>query len=97
LNREREWKIAISATVNLSVMAPGAQKVRLLYRPIVARGRYVTLKTLTEPTDHARGKFSTEWKATPDGQIRPLPDYSIEKKPGGRKDVPPPADGKKYP
>lgn len=63
---EGEWKIATSPTLNLSVMAPGAQRVRLLYRPIVPKGRSVTVKTLTESSDSARGKFSTEWKATPD-------------------------------
>jgi lipoprotein-anchoring transpeptidase ErfK/SrfK len=63
---EGGWKIATSPAVNLSVIAPGAQKVRLLYRPIVAKGRYLTLKTLTEPSDPARGLFSAEWKAAPD-------------------------------
>src|SRR5687768_11957596 len=63
---EGEWKIATSPTVNLSVIAPGAQNVKLLYRPVVAEGRHIILKTLTEPTDSARGDFSAEWKTAPD-------------------------------
>ena len=63
---EGQWKIATAPTVNLSVMAPGAQTVRILYRPVVAEGRHLILKTLTETIDPARGNFSTELKAAPD-------------------------------
>jgi lipoprotein-anchoring transpeptidase ErfK/SrfK len=63
---EGEWKIATSPTVNLSVIAPGAQNVKILYRPVVAEGRHLILKKLTEPTDPARGNFSTALQAAPD-------------------------------
>lgn len=63
---EGEWKVATSDTVTLTVMAPGAQRIKILYRPIVAEGRYVVLKTLAEPTDATTGNFSTELKTAPD-------------------------------
>lgn len=64
--REGQWSIVSSDLLNLTVTAPGAQRVRLLYRPVVAEGRQAVLKTLTAPTDAASGKFSAELKPAPD-------------------------------
>ena len=60
------WKVATSDTISLTVTAPGADKVRFIYRPVVAAGRHVVLKTLAAPTAPTGGKFSTEVRATPD-------------------------------
>jgi hypothetical protein len=60
-----QWKVVAADTVNLTVTAPGAVEVKLLYRPAVAVRRYAELKTFTAPTG-GDGKFSMEWKPGPD-------------------------------
>ncbi|HJZ67046.1 MAG TPA: hypothetical protein VKF81_02790, partial [Blastocatellia bacterium] len=52
---EAQWKIAKAETVTLTVNAPGAKSVRVLYRPIVATDRYVVLKRINAPTDGRSG------------------------------------------
>lgn len=59
-------KIAAAETVTLTVVAPGAQQARILYRPIAASEGYLSLKTIDAPTDRASGKFSTEFKPVVD-------------------------------
>ncbi|HWP42433.1 MAG TPA: L,D-transpeptidase, partial [Blastocatellia bacterium] len=61
-----EWKIAAGDSLSLTVTAPGAKSVRVLYRPVVAEGRHVVLRTLNRPSEPAAGKFTTELKAGPD-------------------------------
>lgn len=63
---EGSWKIATDNTVTLSVSAPGAQSVRILYRPIVETDRHVLLKTIKSPTDKQSGKFSVPLKLVQD-------------------------------
>src|SRR4051794_11942513 len=36
-----QWKVIKSDNVTLSVTAPGAKEVKILYRPLVAEGRYI--------------------------------------------------------
>jgi lipoprotein-anchoring transpeptidase ErfK/SrfK len=50
----------------LSVTAPGAQSVKILYRPAFTEGRHVELKKLNTPTDAASGKFSSQLKVPSD-------------------------------
>lgn len=63
---EGQWQVATAERVTLTVIAPGARSVKLLYRPIVAEGRHVVLKTLNEPSDPNTKNFSTELKTAPD-------------------------------
>lgn len=63
---EGSWKIATDNTVTLSVSAPGAQSVRILYRPIVETDRHVLLKTIKSPTDKQSGTFSVPLKLVQD-------------------------------
>ena len=63
---EGSWKIATADTITLTVSAPGAQSVRLLYRPIVETDRHILLKTIKAPSDRGSGKFSTSLKLVPD-------------------------------
>ncbi len=60
-----QWKLVAAETLKLTVTAPEAAEVKLLYKPAVAVKRRAELKTLTAPTD-ADGKFSFEWKPGPD-------------------------------
>jgi lipoprotein-anchoring transpeptidase ErfK/SrfK len=64
--REGQWTIVSSDLLSLTVTAQGAQRVRLLYRPVAAEGRQAVLKTITSPADPASGKFSAELKPGPD-------------------------------
>jgi len=61
-----QWKIATSDTITLTVTAPGAEKVKFLYQPVIATGRHIELKSGAAPTDRPHGKFLTEFKAQPD-------------------------------
>jgi len=61
-----EWQVISSDTVTLTVTAPGARSVKILYRPAFAEGRHLELKKLTSPSDSAAGKFSTQLKAPSD-------------------------------
>jgi lipoprotein-anchoring transpeptidase ErfK/SrfK len=63
---EGQWKIAGADTATVAVNAPGAQSVRILYRPLVETDRHVVLKTIKAPTDSKSGKFSAELKLVPD-------------------------------
>jgi hypothetical protein len=65
IEQSGQWKVMKSDTVTLNVTAPGAEKVKFLYKPIVAEGRYVELQTVPA-TDKASGKFSTQFKAVSD-------------------------------
>lgn len=63
---EGSWKIATADQVTISVSAPGAQSVRLFYRPIVETDRHIVLKTIKDPSDKAIGKFSSTIKLVSD-------------------------------
>src|SRR5215469_8509546 len=55
-----DWKVLKSDDVTLTVTAPGANIVNILYRPVIATDRHISLKTLNSPTDKTSGKFSTQ-------------------------------------
>ncbi len=58
---EGGWKVAAGDAVSFTVTAPGAEKVTLLYRPVVADAdRHVELRSIDAPTDRAAGKFTAE-------------------------------------
>src|SRR5919197_1096543 len=63
---EAQWKITKTDRVTLTVNAPGATSVRVLYRPIVATDRYVVLKKFNAPIDSGAGKFSADLTLVPD-------------------------------
>lgn len=69
---EEGWKVASGDTVTLTVNAPGAKEVSLLYRPVVAdeQDGYVELKKLTEQSGDDTGKFQTV--------LRPPEDFAGE-------------------
>lgn len=52
------WRVATSDQVSITVLAPGAQMVRILDRP-EGTDEQVELARLTAPSDPAAGKFST--------------------------------------
>jgi hypothetical protein len=56
---EGGWKVVSGDSLTLTVTAPGAKEVSLLYRPVVAdeQDGYVELKKLTEPSEDAPDKF----------------------------------------
>jgi hypothetical protein len=58
---EGGWQVASGDSVTLTVTAPGAKEVSLLYRPVVAdeQDGYIQLGKLSEPTEGAGGKFQT--------------------------------------
>ncbi len=57
-----KWKVASADTVKVSVTAPGADSVTLLYRPVFAdEGDYLKLKT-APAGDKASGKFAADMK-----------------------------------
>lgn len=62
------WRIASSDAVTLTITAPGASEVQLLYRPVIAdeEDGYVQLKKLIEPTERASGKFQTNLQTSSD-------------------------------
>lgn len=59
---DEQWKVATSDAITLTVTAPGAMAVKILYRPVFVEGRHIELKTLKAPSDPASGKFSTQLK-----------------------------------
>ena len=61
-----QWQVINSDNVTLSVTAPGAQSVKILYRPAFAEDRHLVLKQLTQPSAAAEGKFSTQFKVPSD-------------------------------
>src|SRR5215813_3361280 len=61
-----QWQVISANNIMLSVTAPGAQAVTILYRPAFAEGRHVELKKLNAPTDAASGKFSSQFKVPSD-------------------------------
>jgi lipoprotein-anchoring transpeptidase ErfK/SrfK len=61
---EGSWKIATADTVTLTVSAPGAQSVRIRYRPLVETDRHILLKTIKAPSES--GKFLSTLKLVPD-------------------------------
>ena len=62
---ENAWKIATADTVTLTVSAPGAQSVRIMYRPIVETDRHILLKTINA-ADGRSGNFLATVKLVPD-------------------------------
>lgn len=63
---DEQWQVISSDRVTLNVTAPGAQSVKILYRPAFAEGRHVVLKKLSAPKDSASGKFETQLKVPSD-------------------------------
>lgn len=61
-----QWQVMSADNVTLSVTAPGAQSVKILYRPAFTEGRHVELKKLNAPTDAVSGKFSSQIKVPSD-------------------------------
>ncbi len=55
------WKVTAADAVTLTVTAPGATEVAVLYRPVVAdeQDEYLQLKKLTPPSEGVGGKFQT--------------------------------------
>jgi lipoprotein-anchoring transpeptidase ErfK/SrfK len=62
---DEQWQVISSDSVTLNVTAPGAQSVRVLYRPAF-EDRHVLLKKLTSPSEPGGGKFSTQLKVPSD-------------------------------
>jgi len=61
------WKIASADTVTVSVTAPGAETVNLLYRPTSAdEDEFLRLKNNVQATDKTAGKFSAQMKLPED-------------------------------
>jgi len=63
---EDQWQVINSGNVTLAVTAPGAQSVKIFYRPAYAEGRHVELKNVKAPSDAASGKFSSQLKVPSD-------------------------------
>jgi lipoprotein-anchoring transpeptidase ErfK/SrfK len=60
------WKVADADTVTVAVSAPGAEMVKLLYRPTFAdENEYARLKSV-RAADKATGKFTTDLKLPSD-------------------------------
>jgi lipoprotein-anchoring transpeptidase ErfK/SrfK len=78
-----QWKVVAAETMKITVTAPGAVEVKLLYKPAVAVGRHAELKTFTASTGGG-GMFSMEWKPGPDfiGDVwaEPLYPNGVKKK-----------------
>ena len=60
-----QWQKITSDTATLTVTAPGAQSVKILYRPAFAEGRHVELKKINSPAG-SEGKFTTQFKVPSD-------------------------------
>lgn len=62
------WKVTAADAVTLTVTAPGATEVAVLYRPVVAdeRDGYLQLKKLTQPSEGVGGKFQTSIRTPAD-------------------------------
>ena len=75
---ENSWKIATADTVTLTVLAPSAKSVKIMYRPIVETDRHVVLKTINSPVNGQSGKFTTSIKLVKDfaNQHRTIPGSS---------------------
>jgi lipoprotein-anchoring transpeptidase ErfK/SrfK len=60
-----QWQVLTAGNVTFNVTAPGAQSVKILYRPAFAEDRHVELK---KPTPHpeTKGLFSTQLKVPSD-------------------------------
>jgi hypothetical protein len=58
------WHQVTSDTVRLTVSAPGAERIRLLYKPFAAVGRHAELKKFT--AEKGQSEFAYEWKAGSD-------------------------------
>jgi hypothetical protein len=69
---EGGWLVAGADSLMLTVTAPGAKEVAVLYRPVVAdeQDGYVQLRKLTEPAENEGGKFRTD--------LRPPEDFAGE-------------------
>lgn len=61
-----EWQVINGDSVTITVTAPAAQSIEILYRPAFAEGRHVVLKKIPSPTDASAGRFSTELKVPSD-------------------------------
>lgn len=61
-----QWQVISANSVTLSVTAPGAQSVKILYRPAFTEGRHVELKKINAPTEAGSGKFSSQIKVPSD-------------------------------
>jgi lipoprotein-anchoring transpeptidase ErfK/SrfK len=61
-----QWQVISADNITLSVSAPGAQSIKILYRPAFAEGRHVQLKKINAPTDAQSGKFSSPLKVPSD-------------------------------
>ena len=59
-----QWQVINSDDVTFKVNAPGAQSVKVLYRPAFEESRHVELKKINSPDD--QGKFSVEFKVPSD-------------------------------
>src|SRR6059058_3106992 len=46
-----QWQVITGNSATLTVTAPGAQSVKVLYRPAFAEGRHVELKKIASPSD----------------------------------------------
>lgn len=54
-------KIVEAGATTFTVTAPGAESVKILYRPTIAdEAQFVRLKEIAAPTDKATGKFTSE-------------------------------------
>ncbi len=60
-----QWQVISADKLKLKVNAPGAQAVKILYRPAFAEGQHVELKKITGSTGGA-GEFSAELKVPSD-------------------------------
>ena len=63
---ENSWQIATADTVILTVLAPNAKSVKIMYRPIVETDRHVVLKTINSPVNGQSGKFAASIKLVRD-------------------------------
>ena len=65
-NTDDQWQVISADNITLSVTAPGAQLVKILYRPAFTEGKHIELRKLNVPTDTASGKFSSQIKVPAD-------------------------------
>ena len=65
------WKITATGELTATVIAPGADQVRILGRPVGMEADCLELRSLTTPVDRAKGKFVTGLNLAPDfaGQV----------------------------
>lgn len=61
------WRAVTDETVKLTVVAPGAEQVKLFYRPVDAIDRHVELRSFSEKdAPDSGGRFTHEWRAGED-------------------------------